>query len=159
VRQNNIYTLLYKQEKNVKNMATDEFPIGQALTAVSIVEDKEFAGNQLCFDQVKLFFQNTTITLLPIADTDEIEIIQESTNTPSVVNTLYWCESFIGKKLMTIWVCENDHGYRDQVIFAFEYLRPSIAFVAEGSVIKAFRFEQIYKIKASETDLQHSQVS
>ncbi len=151
MRQNNIYALLYKQERNVKNMATDEFPIGQALTAVSIVEDKEFAGNQLCFDKVKLFFPNTTITLLPIADTDEIQIIQESSNTPSLVDTPYWCKSFIGKKLMTIWVCENDQGYRDQVIFAFEYLRPSIAFVAEGSVIKAFRYEQIYKIKASET--------
>ncbi|MGI2906221.1 DUF6334 family protein [Tolypothrix sp. VBCCA 56010] len=140
-------------------MAIDEFPIGETLTAVSIIEDKEFASNQLCFDQVQLFLQNTTITLLPIADTDEIEIRQESTNTPSIVNTPYWCKSFVGKKLMTIWICENDQGYRDQVIFAFEYLRPSIAFVTEGSVIKAFRFEQIYKIKASETDLQHSQVS
>ena len=132
-------------------MATDEFPIGQTLTTLSIVADKEFAGNQLCFDKVQLFLQDTTITLLPIADTDEIEIIQESSNTCSVVETPYWCKSFIGKKLMTIWVCENDQGYRDQVIFAFEYLRPSIAFVTEGSVIKAFRYEQIYKIKASET--------
>jgi hypothetical protein len=29
------------------------------------------------------------------------------------------------------------------VIFAFEHLRPSIAFVAEGSVIKAFQQEPV----------------
>lgn len=44
---------------------------------------------------------------------------------------------------MTLWVCENDQGYRDQVIFAFGDLRPCVAFIAEGSVIKAFRHEQI----------------
>lgn len=60
---------------------------------------------------------------------------------------------------MTVWVCENDQGYRDQVIFAFEYLHPSIAFVAEGSVLKAFRYEQIKREKASKTQLQHSQIS
>lgn len=35
----------------MKNMATDEFPIGQTLTAVSIDEDKEFGGNELCIDR------------------------------------------------------------------------------------------------------------
>lgn len=140
-------------------MAITEFPVGQTLTAVSIVEYKKFGGEEICLDLVKLFFQNTTVTLLPLTDSDEIEVIQEITTAPTPVDTPYWCKSFIGKKLMTVWVCDNDQGYRDQVIFAFEYLRPSIAFVAEGSVIKAFRYEQIYKGKASETNLQHSQVS
>lgn len=138
-------------------MTTNEFPIGQPLTAVSIVEDKLFSGNELCLDKVQLLFQDTTVTLLPIADTDEIEIIQETTNTPSAENTPSWCQSLLGKKLMTVWVCENDQGYRDQVIFAFEYMRPSIAFVAEGSVLKAFHHQPIYRVK-SETQLQHSQV-
>lgn len=124
-------------------MATDEFPIGQPLTAVSILEDKEFSSNELCLDKIQLFFQDSTITLLPIADTDEIEIIQENINTLSEENTPSWCQSLLGKKLMTVWICENDQGYRDQVIFAFEYMRPSIAFVAEGSVLKAFRHEPI----------------
>ncbi|MCL1468703.1 DUF6334 family protein [Argonema galeatum] len=138
-------------------MATDEFPIGQPLTAVSILEDKEFSSNELCLDKIQLFFQHTTVTLLPIADTDEIEIIQETTSTHSAENTPSWCQPLLGKKLMTVWICENDQGYRDQVIFAFEYMRPSIAFVAEGSVLKAFRHQAIYRVK-SETQLQHSQV-
>ncbi|NET60797.1 MAG: hypothetical protein F6K47_33080 [Symploca sp. SIO2E6] len=50
----------------------------------------------------------------------------------------FWCQSFLGKQLMTVWVCENDQGYRYQVILAFEYLHPSLIFVAEGSVITAF---------------------
>lgn len=139
-------------------MATHEFPIGQLLTAVSIVEYKEF-GSDECLDQVKLSFQDTTITLLPLADTDEIEVLQENTTVSSLADTPFWCKSFLGKKLMTVWVCENDQGYRDQVIFAFEYLHPSIAFVAEGSVLKAFRYEQIKREKASKTQLQHSQIS
>lgn len=138
-------------------MATDEFPIGQTLTAISIVEDKEFSGKELCFDKIQLFFPDTTVTLLPIADTDEIEIIQETITTPDSVNTPSWCQFLLGKKLMTVWVCENDQGYRDQVIFAFEYLHPTIAFIAEGSVLKAFRQEPIYSGKA-ETQLQRSQV-
>jgi len=124
-------------------MATDEFPIGQPLTAVSILEDKEFSSNELCLDKIQFFFQDTTVTVLPIADTDEIEIIQETNNIPLAKNTPSWCQSLLGKKLMTVWICENDQGYRDQVIFAFEYMRPSIAFVAEGSVLKAFRHEVI----------------
>ncbi len=124
-------------------MAINDFPIGQALTAVSIFEDKEFAGNELCCDKVQLFFENIALTLLPIIDTDEIEITQESNVAVSAAQTPFWCQNLLGKKLMTLWVCENDQGYQDQVIFAFGNLRPCVAFIAEGSVIKAFRHEQI----------------
>jgi Family of unknown function (DUF6334) len=59
---------------------------------------------------------------------------------------------------VTLWVCENDQGYQDQVIFALENLQPSIAFVTEGAVIKAFRQESI-RIVSSTTDLQpHTEV-
>ncbi len=139
-------------------MEADELPIGQALTAVSIIESKEFSGNELCLDQVKLFFQGTTITLLPLADTDEIEIFQENITDHSV-DTPFWCQPFVGKKLMTVWVCDNSQGFQDQVIFAFEYLHPKITFVAEGSVLKVFRNEQIYKVKASEALLHTRQAS
>ena len=127
-------------------MVTYEFPIGQTLTAVSIVEYKEDGGDKLCLDKVKLCFQTTTVTLLPIADIDEIEIICETTAIAPQDNPS-WCQPFLGKKLMTVWVCENDQGYQDQVIFAFEYLYPSIAFIAECSSIIAFRYEPIYRVK------------
>lgn len=136
-------------------MVNNEFPIGQTLSAVSIVEDKEFSGDELCLEQVKLFFQDTTVTLLPLADSDEIEIIQENISVSYPLDTPSWCKSFLGKKLMTIWVCENAQDYRDQVIFAFDYLRPTLAFVAEGSILKAFHYEQIYREKASLPQLQH----
>lgn len=135
-------------------MATNEFAIGQNLKAVSIIEE-EFGGNELSLDQVKLFFEDQTVTLLPISDTDEIEIINEiSSNSPAKETPCQydWCRNFVGKKLMTVWVCENDQGYRDQVIFAFGYLQPSIAFVAEGSAIKVFLYEKIAKIKQAYND-------
>ncbi|MFN6570109.1 DUF6334 family protein [Dendronalium sp. ChiSLP03b] len=127
-------------------MVENEFPIGQTLTAVSIVEEEEFAGNELCLDEVKFFFQDTTVTLLPLTDTDEIEIIKESSDISSR-DTPSWCNLFIGEKLMNVWVYENDQGYLDQVIFAFDSLHPSIAFVAEGSVIKVFVYDQLCKEK------------
>ncbi|WP_217360052.1 DUF6334 family protein [Anabaena sp. UHCC 0253] len=51
---------------------------------------------------------------------------------------------------MAVWICENDQGYKDQVILAFESLHPHIAFVAEGSVIKAFLSQQVLKDKKRE---------
>lgn len=139
-------------------MEIDEFSIGQTLTAVSIIEYKEDGGERLCLDKVQLVFQDTTVTLLPISDTDEVEILLETATVTAVADTLFWCKSLIGKKLMTVWVCENDQGCRDQVIFAFEYLHPSIMFVAECSSLLAFICEPVYRVK-SVTDLHYSQVS
>ncbi|MEG3975068.1 DUF6334 family protein [Microcoleus sp. herbarium8] len=138
-------------------MEIDEFPIGQTLTAVSVLEYKEDGGNLLSLDKVQLVFQDKTITLLPISDTDEVEILLETATVPAVPDTPFWCESFIGKKLMTVWVCDNDQGYRDQVIFAFEYLHPNITFVAECSSLRVFLCEPVCRVK-SVTDLQYSQV-
>lgn len=150
-------------------MVEDEFsfPIGCPLIGLTAIEDQEFGGDELCLNEVRLIFQDTAVILQPLADTDEIEIGLEPTSTtdmdvslsvpsasqqapqPFMENTQNWGDSFIGKKLQTVWVCENDQGYCDQVIFAFEQLHPSIAFVAEGSVLKAFRSQQINKVKAS----------
>lgn len=126
-------------------MAIDEFPLGQPLTALSTIEYQGFKGNELGLEKVRLFFPDQTVTLLPIADTDEIDILDEMTTDLVEPTTPFWGEIFLGKKLMTVWVCENDQGYRDQVIFAFERLHPSLAFVAEGSVLKTFSFQQIYR--------------
>jgi hypothetical protein len=77
---------------------------------VSIIEDKEFKGDELCLDKVQFLFKDTTVTITPIVDTNEINISQESNVNLPVVDTPSWCEHFIGKKLMTLWVCENDQG-------------------------------------------------
>lgn len=137
-------------------MEINEYPIGQELTAVSVTEDKEFKSDELCFDKVHFIFKDTAIILTPIIDTDEIEISQESNISFSVVNTPVWCKHFLGKKLMTLWVCENDQGYRDQVIFAFDNLRPSISFVAEGSAIKAFRQEPVRVVDTANVHFHNS---
>lgn len=137
-------------------MAINEFPIGQHLIGVSTIEDEEFDGDELCLNEVKLYFEDTekviiAVTLLPIIDTDEIEvtieIIRDKTqfHASSVGN--HHLQSLLarGTKLMSVWVCENAQGYQDQVIFAFQNLHPSITFLAEGSVIKVFVHEQVHK--------------
>jgi hypothetical protein len=125
-------------------MSKNKFPIGQILIAVSITPNNEFPSNELCLNEIKFYFSDSTITLLPIAESDEIEIIKGVSKTQNV-NTLSWCQPFISQKLMSVWVCENEQGYRDQVIFAFESLHPTMAFLAEGSVIKVFLYQQVYK--------------
>jgi len=151
--------------KNVKSVVEDEFifPIGSILTEVSIVEDREYGGKDVCLEQVQLSFQDTAVILKPLADTDEIEVVLGLNAIADTSATAYalespngiaeknpeWSHSFLGKKLQTVWVCENAQGYRDQIIFAFEQLHPSIAFVAECSVLNVFRFEQIQKVNES----------
>lgn len=133
----------------------NEFPIGSLLTGIAILEDKDFAGDELCLDCIQLIFGENTVKLEAIADTDEIEIsngtapIGGGASAPSSSNFPDWCNALIGKTLQTVWVCENSQGYRDQVIFAFDDLQPSIAFVAEGSVLKVFRYEQVKRQQLS----------
>jgi len=153
-------------------MVINEFPIGQTLLGVSTQEDQEFEGDELCLDQVKLYFEDTEhkitwITLSPLVDTDEIDVkIEKNTKKPTKKNPHppFHADGNIGNnqlaklatslfqstRLMAVWICENDQGYKDQVILAFESLHPNIAFVAEGSVIKAFLNQQILKDKKLE---------
>jgi hypothetical protein len=56
-------------------MVEDKFPIGCSLRQVLIVENQEFGGDELCLDQLLLFFDGKVIILEPLADTDEIAII------------------------------------------------------------------------------------
>lgn len=144
-----------------------DFPIGKPLISISVWESKEFGSDELCLEKVKLDFQGTRFILNPIVDTDEIEITLENyqySRTPLQImhedwgaERPIWSDAFIGKKLQTVWVCENSQGYRDQIIFAFDHLHPSFSFVAEGSVIKVFSLEQIQKEKISRSNLEKAE--
>ena len=149
-------------------MGENELPIGSILKEVSILEDQEYGGDELCLDRIQLIFQDTAVILQPLADTDEIEIslspatsfINQTLSLPreALINSPTWCSSLLGKKLQMIWICENNQGYRDQVVFAFEQLHPSIAFIAEGCVLKVFRYHQITNALSTNTPLKHSKV-
>ncbi|GJD23986.1 hypothetical protein RIVM261_089420 [Rivularia sp. IAM M-261] len=66
-------------------MEINKYPIGQELTAVAIIDDKEFKSDEFCFDKVQFIFNDTAITLTLIIDTDEIKISQESNvNFPAI---------------------------------------------------------------------------
>ena len=139
----------------------NKLPIGSILKEVSIVEDQEFKSNELCLDRIQLIFQAGVVILQPLVDTDEIEIISSSIPSSSdstLINSPTWCSSLLGKKLQMAWFCENHQGYQDQIIFAFEQLHPTIAFIAEGSVIKVFRYQQITHKQESDNSLKYSQV-
>lgn len=139
----------------------NKLPIGSILKEVSIVEDQEFNSDELCLDRIQLIFQDTVVILQPLVDTDEIEIINSSiplSSDSTLVNSPTWCSSLLGKKLQMAWVCENQQGYQDQIIFAFEQFHPTIAFIAEGSVLKVFRYQQITHKQELDKSLKYSQV-
>ncbi|MDM8519437.1 DUF6334 family protein [Anaerolineales bacterium HSG6] len=116
----------------------NEFPISYHLTTVSVIEDKLFGGKELELDKVQLFFEevNTVITLKPLPDTDEIEISQQIISQPFLTEPVpSWCQPFIGQQLQALWVCDNNQDYQDMVVFGFGWLRPSLTFVCEASVL------------------------
>jgi hypothetical protein len=142
-------------------MAENKLPIGSILKEISIIEDQEFGGDELCLDRIQLIFQSGVVILQPLVDTDEIEIISSSvplSPESTCINSPTWCSSLLGKKLQMAWICENHQGYQNQIIFAFERFHPTIAFIAEGSVIKVFHYEQITRKQELDNSLKYSKV-
>jgi hypothetical protein len=129
--------------------------IGQFLESVVIKENLKLShDSEICLDVVRLNFQTGAIALTPKPETDELEFsmrlyssglqnLESIANIDSPKDCPHWCKPFIGKKLQTIWQFQNSQGYTDQIIFAFERLRPSLIFLCESSVINVFTVESI----------------
>lgn len=49
-------------------MVKNKLPIGPILKEVSIIEDQEFRGDELCLDRIQLIFQSSVIILQPLLD-------------------------------------------------------------------------------------------
>lgn len=124
-------------------MQANKFPIGETLLGVSLSEYTEFNTPELCLEQLQLIFAKKIISLRPLEDSDEIEVAIKPYSKNVTAILIDDPFSLKGKKLQSVWLCENNQGYLDQIIFAFDNLQPTIAFVAEGSVLKVFRFEAV----------------
>lgn len=134
--------------------------IGCTLKDVTFTEDKELELDEIALDSINFYFDRKCINLKSLPETDEIEVNIESLDNKSessyiavsIFDSLaeqsllpYWIHNLIDKKIQAIWLCKNNQGYQDQVIFAFDYLTPSISFVAEDSVLKVFQYQPVYK--------------
>ncbi|MGB0384127.1 MAG: DUF6334 family protein [Ardenticatenaceae bacterium] len=120
------------------------FPVSELLTGVSIVKDEALNRRSIKLNEVCLFFESMRIILRPIAETDEVEIIKEpNTSAPDKNETPEWARQFLGQMLQTVWICKNLQNYQDMVVFAFEFLHPTLAFVAECSVLRVFSFDHL----------------
>lgn len=97
-------------------------------------------------------FEQTVLVLRAIPDTDEIRLTVEAASggPPSPAADIpVWSQPLVGKKLQSIWQCDNSQGYRDQICFAFDTLAPTVAFVCEGSVLKVFCYRQVARRDAN----------
>lgn len=118
-----------------------KYPIGESLIGIHLTKSR----NDNVISRIKLIFQdNTVLTLLPVSDTDEICIkMVKCKIINNIITTPAWGKSFLDKKLMSVWQCKNNQGYHDQVIFAFEHLKPNLSFLSEGSNLKIFKLHQL----------------
>jgi len=126
-------------------MVENDLPIGSPLINVLAIEDTLFTQEELCFDQVQFIFESQTLVVKAITDTDEIELIQAPTVHACDTPAPEWARSLVGKKLQTLWTCENAQGYQDQIILAFGQLHPSLTLLAEGSVLKIFQTRSLQR--------------
>jgi hypothetical protein len=128
-------------------MIENELPIASPLLAIVIQEDKTFTASELCLDRIEFIFATQTLTLMPIVDTDEIELTITETSNIDLCDrqecSPEFGRSMIGKPLQTLWQCENSQGYQDQIILAFGTLQPSLSILSEGSVLKVFQYQTI----------------
>ena len=129
----------------------DQIPLNQPLISIVEHQDTEFETDELCLDRLDLIFPNYQLTILPVTETDEIEIsIQPNRGVYHTVNqaalraaTRNCWEPLLHQTLQMIWLCQNQQGYTDQLIFAFETLQPTLGILAEGSVLKPFYMRSI----------------
>jgi len=125
----------------------DQIPLNQPLISIVEHQDTEFETDELCLDRLDLIFPSYQLTILPVTETDEIEIlIQPDRGVYHTVNqaALRNCwEPLLHQTLQMIWLCQNQQGYTDQLIFAFETLQPTLGILAEGSVLKPFYMRSI----------------
>ena len=139
-----------------------EFPIGSCLQEIWAIADRELGGDEILLDEVRLIFPEAHVILQPLIDTDEIDIIikpcdreneifsGDRTSITGLYRSPGWSSFLVGQKLQTVWVCENQQGYRDRVSFAFKTLRPSIEFICEGSVMSILRY---YPMKQEQVEI------
>lgn len=130
-------------------MVENDFPIGAPLLNITAIKDQVMTSPELCLDQVQFIFETQTLTVNVIAETDEVELVQTETVSTFDVTPPEWGRSLIGKKLQTVWHCENAQGYQDQIIFAFGQLQPSVTFLAAGSVLKVFQSQSLTKARST----------
>jgi len=116
-----------------------QYQISEILESIYVWEDQVLKMKEPSYDKVILNFRNNSVVLEPLPDTDEISLTVKRRKDINFDGGLRIDNNCIGKKLCTIWECKNSQEYTDMIIFSFEYLRPSIGFLCEGSVLKLFR--------------------
>ena len=146
----------------MKNIIS-EIPLNQPLRKIQQIEDTDFDTDELCLDRLDLIFPTFQLVVLPVVETDEIEILLQShqfTELDSISGQQPppWAADLLNQTLQMIWVCENQQGYTDQLILAFDTLQPTLGILAEGSVLKPFLMRSLTK-QASQVPCQFDVVS
>lgn len=91
------------------------------------------------FRTVAMHIGDHLFRISAITETDEIgiELLPDNAaNDLKALDSDSWLNRMIGLQLQSVWICDNEQGYRDLVVLAFEHLMPNVAFVSEGSALK-----------------------
>jgi hypothetical protein len=117
--------------------------IAKKIVDIKIILDKEFTNlsDKILADKIYILFQDDShLEIIPLTDTDEIDVIYcnvlNNLNLNNYVSTL---EEFKGKEITLYWNTTNSNGYFDCFMLAFDNLHPSLIILSEGSVLKMFK--------------------
>lgn len=131
--------------------------LGQKLSRVVAGLNNIFLtkNNEILADEIIFEFEKFRLRILPIQDTDEIELkISESVTENLVSYTeLELLNKFVGKKLTYTWNCINSNGYFDAFMISFDLLHPNLIILSEGSVLKIFETNQLSIVKVSKNKI------
>lgn len=116
--------------------------IGKKNVDIKIIPDKELSNlsNKILADKIYILFDDDSyLEIIPLIDTDEINIMYntkfDNADSNSYVSVL---EEFRGKEITLYWNTTNSNGYFDCFMLAFGNLHPSLIILSEGSVLKMF---------------------
>ncbi|MEO5930171.1 MAG: DUF6334 family protein [Candidatus Kapaibacterium sp.] len=114
-----------------------EFPNGDMLIAIEGKVDPLFKERGADFDEIVLFFEESTVMLRPIADTDEISIdISPPSRIDKRRRRLRLFPELTGRRLNFSWIYSNNRGYEDLIMMAFDDTTPSFGVLCVGSQLQ-----------------------
>lgn len=131
-------------EENNK-VGIDEL-LGQKVKRIKVSQNNIFdtPRNELMVDEVLIYLDNKIIVLRPITETDEIEVLVKDQQVENFeLSNVEILPQFVNSKLSYTWECFNTNNYFDTFMMAFDNLKPNVAILCDGNVLKILLLEEL----------------
>ncbi|MDB5032787.1 MAG: hypothetical protein JWQ98_28 [Chlorobi bacterium] len=119
-----------------------DFPNGGILIAMEGKVGDLSNDYGIDFDEIVLFFEESTVILRPISETDEISIgIGPGSRVDRRRRRVQLFPDLIGKQLNFSWISANNQGYQDLIVMAFDGTTPNFGVLCVGSMLQILNID------------------